>query len=383
MKNEQTSKKSATLPRWWEKTVSGEDTSLSAGISRLLLQAVSGLYWLGLKANLLLYTSGLKRRTCPALPVISVGNLTMGGTGKTTAAAFLARRLQQAGIKPGIVLRGYRGQIGRGPVILCGNEVTMQRGVSETGDEACLLAQTLDGVPVAVGKRREAVIARLAEDSDAEVVILDDGFQYFRMNRLIDIVLIDPTVDISRQRLFPAGYLREPVAHLRRANQIWITHADQASPSQLSRLRSLVRHSTGEAPLVETKHQITGLRMLSGRPVELEEIRERQVLAVSAIGNPESFEQSLRQLGATVTPLRYDDHHYYTSADLPEIEQAAHTCRADFVAITAKDAVKWPDRELDIAVAVVECQLQIISGQQAVHEVVECARQTRGEPHYD
>ncbi|MCK4324490.1 MAG: tetraacyldisaccharide 4'-kinase [Armatimonadetes bacterium] len=379
MKSHQGPRQSATFRRWWEKTVSGEDTGLSASVSRLVLQAVSGLYWLGLNGNLLLYTSGLKRRSTPTLPAISIGNLTMGGTGKTTAAAFLARRLQHAGVRPAIVLRGYQGQIGREPVILCADEATTRWRVSETGDEACLLAQTLDGVPVAVGKRREAVIARLAENSDAQVVILDDGFQYFRMNRLADIVLIDATVDTNRQRLFPAGYLREPLAHLRRADQIWITHADLASPSQLSRLKSTLRQIANELPVVETTHQITGLRMLRGQPAELEEIRARQVLAVSAIGNPESFEQSLRQLGAKVTARRYADHHYYTVQDLRDIEVAARAQHADFVAITAKDAVKWPDRELDVPVIVVECQLQIISGQQAVDEVVDRARQAIGE----
>ncbi len=381
MKSHQSPRQSATFRRWWEKTVSREDASLSASVSRLLLQAVSGLYWLGLKGNLLLYTSGLKPRTMPVLPTISIGNLTMGGTGKTTAAAFLARCLHQAGIRPAIVLRGYRGHSGRKPVILYGDEVTMRRVVSETGDEACLLAETLDEVTVAVGKRREAVIARLAENSDAQVVILDDGFQYFRMNRLVDIVLIDATVDISRQRLFPAGYLREPVAHLRRADQIWITHTDQASPSQLSRLKKLLRQTTDDLPIVETRHQITGLRTLGKPQMELDEMHQQQVLVVSAIGNPESFEQSLHQLGAEVTAQRYADHHCYTVQDLREIEAAARTQQADFVAITAKDAVKWPDRELDMPVVVVECQLQIISGQQAVDEVVDRARQALGEHH--
>jgi len=379
MTSHQGPRQSATFRRWWAETVSGEDASLSASVSRLVLQVVSGLYWLGFKGNLLLYTNGLKRRSTPTLPAISIGNLTMGGTGKTTAAAFLARRLQHAGIRPAIVLRGYRGHGGREPVILCADEATTAWRVSETGDEACLLAQTLDGVPVAVGKRREAVIARLAEDSDAQVVILDDGFQYFRMDRLADIVLIDATVDMNRQRLFPAGYLREPLAHLRRADQIWITHADQASSSQLSRLKSTLGQIANELPVVETIHQITGLRMLSGQPVELEGIRERQVLAVSAIGNPESFEQSLRQLGAEVTARRYADHHYYTVQDLRQIEAAARAQHADFVAITAKDAVKWPEQELDVPVVVVECQLQIISGQQTIDEVVHRARQAIGE----
>ncbi len=382
MKNQQAPRQSATLRRWWEETVSGQNSSLSVSISRLLLWAVSGLYWLGINGNLLLYTSGLKRRRMPVLPAISIGNLTMGGTGKTTAAAFLAHRLHHAGIRPAIVLRGYQAQIGREPVILCSDEATLRPDATAAGDEASLLAQMLDEVPIAVGKHREAVIARLAQDTDADIVILDDGFQYFRMHRLVDIVLIDATVDISHQQLLPAGYLREPVTHLRRADQIWITHTDQASPSQLARLKNLLLHSAKGLPIVETRHQVTGLRTLSGLPVELAEIRDRRVLAVSAIGNPESFEQSLLHLGATVTPLRYDDHHYYTVQDLREIAAAAHTQQANFVATTAKDAVKWPDQELDVPVIIVECQLQIISGEQTIAEVVDHARQAIGE-HFD
>ena len=382
MKNQQASRQSAPLRRWWEKTVSGRDTSPLTTASRLLLQAASALYWLGIKGNLLLYISGLKRRTTPMLPVISIGNLTMGGTGKTTATAFLAGRLCQAGLRPGIVLRGYQAQTGREPVILYDDPASKRRDTTVTGDEASLLSQMLPGVPVAVGKRRETVIARLAQDTNANIVILDDGFQYFRMDRFTDIVLIDATVDMSHQQLFPAGYLREPLTHLRRADQIWFTHSDLADPAQLSRLKDNLRQIASGLPIVETKHQITNLRLVNGQSVELEKIRARRVLAVSAIGNPESFEQSLRQLGAAVTGLRYDDHHYYTARDLQEIAAAAHAQQAEFVAITAKDAVKWPDQELDMPVIVVECQLQIISGEEMISEVIERARQAIGE-HYD
>ncbi len=323
---------STRFRRWWEKTTSSQNTSLSARASRLLLQPM-----------------------------------------------FLARRLQQAGLRPAIVLRGYRGQIGREPVILSGNTATLLPDVTIAGDEAYLLAQMLDEVPIAVGKRREAVIAQLFQETNADIVILDDGFQYFRMNRLVDIVLIDATVDIGRQRLFPAGSLREPIKHLQRADQIWLTHTDLVDVSQLVQLKELVHQIADKLPVVETKHRITGLHILRGQPVALEKICQRQVLAVSAIGNPQSFEQSLCQLGAIVTPLRYDDHHYYTAQDLREIEATAHAQQADFITITAKDAVKWPEQDLDVPVMVVECQLQIINGQQTVDELVSCARQATGE----
>ncbi len=364
--------------RWrrrWAEVVSGRDTRLSASITRLALGALPGLYWLGLKANRALYTSGAKRRTQPALPVISVGNLTLGGTGKTTTVRFLARRLQEEGLRPAVVLRGYQAHPTQRAVVLAGRDNVTLPEVAEVGDEARLLAQVLPGVKIGVGKRREVVIAKLAEETGPQVALLDDGFQYFRMNKLVDIVLLDATVDLSRQRLFPAGYLREPLAHLRRADQIWLTHSDLADESALARLRSTVQRVSGNVPVVETKHEITGLRTLSGETLELGQVEGARLLAVSAIGNAQAFEQSLHKLGAEVVPLRYEDHHYYSPYDLADIETAAREHRTHFVAITCKDAVKWPGDEIDVPVVIVDCQLRITKGEQVVAGLIDQIKQ--------
>ncbi len=360
---------------WWEDVVSRRDSGIPARLTRLALGALAGPYWLGLKANLALYSSGLRQRTQPALPVVSVGNLTLGGTGKTTAVQFLARRLQEAGIRPAVILRGYRaGRTGQ-PIILAASEYTQLPAVAEVGDEAYLLAQALANVPVGVGKHREAVIAGLAAQARVQVVLLDDGFQYFRMNRLFDIVLVDATVDLGRQRLFPAGYLREPLSHLRRADQIWITHCDLVAKSELAGLNSAVARLSGDLPVVETLHEITGLRMLSGKEMTPDEIVGIRVLAVSAIGNAQAFEQSLNRLGAEVVPLRYDDHHYYRLEDLAHIDSCAREHRAELIAITRKDAVKWPRGTTEIPVAIVDCQLRITKGEQAVTALIGSVQQ--------
>ncbi len=369
---------SAPARRRWEGIVADRDASVTARAARLMLGALSGLHWLGLKANLSLYTTGLKHRTQPALPVVSVGNLTLGGTGKTTAVQFLARCLQDAGIRPAVVLRGYRASRMRAPVILISDEDTVPPDVAEVGDEACLLAQALPAVPLGVGKRREAVIAELAARTRAQVVLLDDGFQYFRMQKLADIVLIDATVDIGGQRLFPAGYLREPLSHLQRADQIWITHSDQVAESELAKLRATLAPVTGNSPLVETKHQISALTTLAGEPLSPEEIGGTRLLAVSAIGNARSFEKSLANLGAEVIPLRYDDHHYYSAGDLAHIDAAAREHQADFITITRKDAVKWLAGRTTVPVVVVDCALQIARGQQAVAALVAQIEQAVG-----
>jgi len=298
----------------------------------------------------------------------------MGGTGKTSAAVLVARQLQQAGVKPAIVLRGYRRQAGQ-PVVLTGDSGRARADIRTGGDEACMLTELLADVPVGVGKRREEVISKLAQQTDVQVVVLDDGFQYFRMKRVADIVLIDATDDLSRQRLVPAGYLREPLGHLRRAHHIWLTHTDLVEPETLLALRSKLRKIAESLPLVETRHQITGLRPVNQSQPVAAQLQQTQVLAVSAIGNPRSFEQSLRHCGAQVSALRYDDHHYYTDDDLREIDQIATDRHADFIAITAKDAVKWPNLALSVPVTVVECQLQITSGEHAVAELLQRAGQ--------
>ena len=381
---------SAPAYRWWREVVSGRSRGPVAQATRAALAAGSALYALGLHANLALYGSGLSRRTEPALPVLSVGNLTLGGTGKTTAVQYLARRLQAEGLHPAVVLRGYRAA-GMGEPILtlppdAGHSATAAAALGpdararEIGDEACLLCQALPGVPVGVGKRREAVIAALAAQSDASVVLLDDGFQYFRMRRLVDIVLVDALAYRPGERLFPAGHLREPWSHLRRADQIWITHADLVTSARLDELRD--RLDNFAAPVVETRHELTGLRALTGEPRDLAQIAGERILAVSALGNAASFEEALRARGAEVTGLRYDDHHYYSSRDLDQVAVAARECAAQLIAITAKDAVKWPAGEIEVPVAIVDCSLQITEGEPLVAALVaEVRRAVSGTDH--
>ncbi len=360
------------LYRWWHRVISAPPKGPS--ISRGLLSALSGLYRLGLKANLAIYGWGLKGQTEPVLPTISVGNLTLGGTGKTTVVQFLARRLSQEGLLPAIVLRGYR-RASPSVAALISDEQGLLVSVAEAGDEAYMLANSLAAVPVAVGKRRETAIKLLADHTSAQVVLLDDGFQYFRMSKLIDIVLVDATQSLADQRLFPAGRLREPLSHLRRADQVWITHADQATSDQLDALRRLLATAVPPIPLVVTIHQLSSLSSLAGEIATLKELAGARVLAVSGIGNPQSFEASLQQAGAQVVPLRYPDHHAYSAADMQHIQQVARHHNAEMIVCTSKDAVKWPQMDWPVPVAEVGCQLSVIEGESHINRIVEKVRE--------
>jgi tetraacyldisaccharide 4'-kinase len=343
----------------WEALVTGEARGLGPSLARGALRGLSALYAAGLRGNLWIYEAHLKPRTKPALPVVSVGNLSLGGTGKTTTTAFLAGRLATR-CKPGIVLRGYR-RSGNDPVLVVSDGTGVRASVEDAGDEAVMLAQMLPGCALAVGKRREHVVEALAQ-AGAQVALLDDGFQYFRMERALDIVLLDALGDAAAWQLFPAGRLREPPGNLRRAHQVWITHADLARPEDLERLRTLAaRHAPGK-PVVLTRHRTGTLRPLQAEGAVPGSLRGRHVAALSALGNPGAFEGSVEELGAQVTPVRFADHHRYAPEDWGHIARAAQG--AELIVTTEKDAVKLPPPPAGcVPVAVLPCELEILEGE--------------------
>lgn len=326
-----------SLEERWLKLVSGETRGPLASAQRAGLTALSALYWLGLKANLGLYSLHLKPQTRPALPTISVGNLTVGGTGKSTAVRLLSRMLLAHGVTPGVVLRGHRRE-GGAEVLLASDGAGNIAAVEECGDEAAEIARAVPEALVGVGRRRERVIELLAERG-AQVAILDDGFQYFRMARDLDVALISANMPLQAARLLPRGIMREPWRHLRRADQIWMTHTDLAADDTIRRLAQ--RYQRSGAQMVCTEHEPKSLtRLGDGATRPLDDLKGLRVLAVSGLGSPESFEGSLQSLGAHVTPLRFPDHHRYEPQDWERIAEAARDADA-VVVTTEKDAVKF------------------------------------------
>jgi tetraacyldisaccharide 4'-kinase len=360
-----------SLEARWRRVISGEARGLLPSCARAGLSALGGLYRLGLNANLAVYALGWPHSR-PALPVISVGNLTVGGTGKSTAVRFLARELLALGLRPGVVLRGHRRE-GGAEVELASDGRGNLATVSECGDEAAEVARALPQVPVAVGKRRERAIALLAEHG-AQVALLDDGYQYFRMSRELNIALVSAGLDLRTAFVLPRGVLREPWSHLRRADQVWLTHADLAAPEQLTAIRALVAKHAPKAPIVVTRHQpVELLTLADGQAVGLGELAGRKVLAVSGLGSPESFEGSLASLGAQVVPMRFADHHRYSPDDWQRIALAAEQAGADLVVTTEKDAVKLPAAPLPVHV--LHSELAIIENLPAVTAALAALRE--------
>ncbi|MBY0513374.1 MAG: tetraacyldisaccharide 4'-kinase, partial [Gemmataceae bacterium] len=260
--------------------------------------------------------------TPAAVPVVSVGNLTLGGTGKTPCVEYVARFYREREVRVAILSRGYGSDAGR-------------------NDEAMVLEENLTDVPHLQGPNRVELAATAVEELESELLVLDDGFQHRRLHRDLDIVLIDATAPPHRDYLFPRGTLREPPASLRRAGVLVLTRCDQVPADTLAAIRgSLERFAPGMS-VVETDHR--PVELLGGdSPEPVESLRGRPVAGFCGIGNPAAFRRTLESLGASVIDFRtFPDHHPYSRGDVDDLRTWAGRLPADaLVATTQKDGVK-------------------------------------------
>jgi len=311
---------------------------LAPALTRATLRGLALLHGVVLEIDLACYALGLAKVTKLPAEVISVGNLSMGGTGKTLAVLKLTRELTAAGRKVAILSRGYRRK-SHDEIAVVSTPAGIRLTVPEAGDEPYLLASLLPGIPVVVGKNRR-VTGRYAIDTfGVDTLILDDGFQYWRLHKDHEIVLLDALQPATRDHLLPRGLFREPWSHLRRAQEVWITHAQLAAPERVAQLARRVARYAPRAHMRATEHGPVRLRAATGETRELATLRGVGVLALSGLGNPQQFETMLANLGAEVAPCRYPDHHPYTAADLADIAAQAGDL---LVVTTAKDAARLP-----------------------------------------
>lgn len=315
------------------------------GLVRAGLGVGALLYRTSLEGYLLCCRAGLLPVARAGVPVLAVGNITVGGTGKTCAVMAIARQLQAAGLRPAILSRGYGGR--QAGIVSDGETMLMEAGGS--GDEPWLLAQTLAEVPVLVGKNRRETAAMAVEQLAAGSLVLDDGFQYWRLHKDVEVVLVDALNPFDNERVLPAGLLREPIGHLHRADAVWVTHADMVSQADRQAIVDRVRAVQPAAEVSMACHYPVRLYDRARTDeVAMERLRGARVLALSSIGNPGSFERTLEGLGAVVTAARFPDHHAYRPADLAAA--ATRAAGMDVIVTTEKDAVRlgeWrPERPL-------------------------------------
>src|SRR5205085_4103666 len=306
-------------------------------LTRPIFYLPAQLYAGGVRACAWLYeTAWLKQRQLDG-PVISVGNLSVGGTGKTPCVAWLANRLRAEGHAVAILSRGYkrassgRVEVSDGRTILCDARVA--------GDEPYLLARACPGVRVVVDQDRYAAGKWLTRRAKVSVFLLDDGYQHLRLRRNLDLLLLDATENLTDVELVPFGRLREPLTAMRRADAVIVTRADQ--PFAQGVVENALKHYTRPGtPVFYAHHALIGLRhLLDGTLNSLEAFANKPVVAFSGIARPEQFIRDLHKLQMQVAWQRsFPDHHRYTTADFEAINQAAVQAGAVALIATEKDA---------------------------------------------
>lgn len=300
------------------------------------------LGWLGsviVRTRRAFYDHGVYASEEPPLPVISVGNLTTGGTNKTPFVEFIAEQLSRWGVKPGIVSRGYGGTTSEPVVVLNGNG---DRSV--VGDEPLLLSSRLTDVPVAVSSDRMADVAALL-NHDIDIVVADDAFQHRRMVRDVDIVLVDATCPFGNGTSLPNGILRELPSSLSRAHAVVISKSDQTSPEALRRLKERISRWVSQERIFYSRladplwERWDGERFV---PVG-ESMTAFSLIVFSAIGNPHSFRNTILKSGAAILhEFEFKDHHHYDVNDLQKIEDAARKSGGKAICCTEKDIFNLP-----------------------------------------
>ena len=315
-----------------------------------LLYVFSFIYaWL-VNVKLAGYKVGFFKRKKLDCYVISLGNITVGGTGKTPTAQRLAREIRDMGYRVVILNRGYRAKW-RGDVGIVSDGHTLYMTAGEAGDEAFMLAKHLPNVPVLIGAERAKTGQYAIEHFGAEVAILDDGYQHWQLERDMDILLVDAVNVFGNGYMLPRGTLREPVSHIDRADVCLLTKVDQAPEKSRQYIRQTIQAENDHALIIESIHQPRCFIELSdwyenitGTGIDVSQMKGKRVMAVSAIGNPASFEQTLNNIGAVIIEsLRFPDHHDYTIEEMLDVVDQANRQGAEAIVITEKDAVKVPE----------------------------------------
>ncbi|OGS06314.1 MAG: tetraacyldisaccharide 4'-kinase [Elusimicrobia bacterium RIFOXYA12_FULL_51_18] len=317
------------------------DTLKEKALGRLLLRLLSLLYISAVVLRRILYGFGLLKSYKLPVPVICFGNLSSGGTGKTSTVVMAAIELKKKGYRPAILIRGYkRNASGNKLTILSEGEAF---SAEEAGDEALMLFKMLRDyeVPVLVASDRYQSGLAALEKFKSDILLMDDGYQFFRLQRDINVALINTAMPFHKDDLLPLGDLRETPSGLDRADAIILSHCEHASEAAIKSIREKIKKITPSADVLESMHSPEiFLNALSKEKVPLSEFQGKSVVTLSGIGDPKSFEDTLVSLKAVPVQIwRYPDHHQFTREELAAIQST----RANMPLITTfKDFARFP-----------------------------------------
>jgi tetraacyldisaccharide 4'-kinase len=335
-----------------------------------LLYGLSLIYGAAVRARHLLYNSGILKTKRLPCKVISVGNITVGGSGKTPMTMHLAGILKKMGLRVVVLSRGYK-RSGRGFAVVSDGEKTYL-GPHEAGDEPYLMALRLKGIPVIVGGDRVKSGLHAVSKFSPHVIILDDGFQHIRLDRDLDIVLLDSKGGFGNSYLLPRGILREPVGALARADLVMVKAKGPPAQPPSEPIEKLFISEPIEEPFIQGLRR--PVRKFSYRPRGVFDIKDnagkeagylrgKKVIALSGIADPDSFLKTLEEAGAVIIKtITYPDHYWYTRPDIDGIVEQAKNEAVELVVTTEKDAVKlWPYQGALSGITILALPIEVVT----------------------
>lgn len=348
----------------YHKLISGQTRGFGASCLHFFLGAAAKSYAAIIALRNLAYSKGWLKIHTAGAAVISVGNITAGGTGKTPLVIWLVKqitenlKLKTKNYGCAILTRGYK---------------TTQN----YSDEPAILTEVCPHAKVIVNPDRVAAARQAVDEFGANLLIMDDGFQHRRLARNLDIVTIDATRPFGYGKMLPAGLLREPVAALKRADAVVITRCNQAGEGKLAELEKKLRLLNPDMTIARSIHRPVCTKSIDGSQISIDELKDKRILAFCGIGNPDAFFNTINELGCDIVNSKiYDDHHQYTDDCLAAIYEQAKHLKADLILTTQKDWTKITQLapvKKDIPLAYLAIELKFISGKDKITQLIEDA----------
>ena len=350
------------LKEYYLSILYGQQRGFIAALIKSTLSAFTYPYSAVLNTRDFLYKNGVVKSTRLPVKVISIGNITTGGTGKTPLVESMARCLLEKNKKVAILSRGY------------GGNNSLQENNDNVNDECLILRENLQDVTVLAGKDRVSNGEKAIRESGVDCLLLDDGFQHLKLKRDLDIVVIDSLNPFGGENLIPRGSLREPLKNLGRAGLFIISHCNQSKKQIIKSIYTKLKNVNNDAPVCESIHRPVHIEsMIDGSILGPEWLMGKRIYGLSAIGNPESFTYTLKELGADLIKHRkFHDHHNYNREEIGDVVYEAKLLGVDAIVVTQKDIVKIRKMDInDFNILSLKIETQITKGIELYEEAID------------
>lgn len=337
--------------------VAGTDSRPLSKALRFVLTTISVCYRLAVEVRNWAFDRNILKSKRTEVPVISIGNITAGGTGKTPLVIWLCGYLNEKSIDCAILTRGYKAEHGK------------------LTDEPAILAKSCSNANVIVDPDRFAGAQKALQKPNVKTLVMDDGFQHRRLHRDLDILAIDATCPFGYGKLLPAGLLREPLKGIKRAQAVIITRCEQAQPEKIYDVIEYIKKINPDIAIAKAAYEHPHATMMKGVKLSIDELKDKRIFAFCGIGNPDAYLKNLEKLELNIVGHKiFNDHHDYTNEDMSDIYEEAKYLNADVVLSTEKDWVKTAllvRQKDDIVFAYMALQLSFIDGADKLYNLID------------